>query len=194
MQQVCSKWDLIRWTLHPAVTKNTNGVTFHQPNCSKGTKLVSGFFYPNWRKLSCTNFNIICISAGALFLKTKTDNNKKTKTIQKVLILPNTAQMLQVTQNIGNLTNCHHFNAWLATEETTGTHILLFDTTLFWYYTIWKGVGSFRNISTQLRDICLKLEVKHTGCDQTLMLAWKLLGANISLWVNEYVVLPRNMA
>lgn len=167
---------------------------FSSAKLQQRDKACFGIFYPNWRKLLCTNFNIICISAGALFLKTKTDNNKKTKTIQKVLILPNTAQMLQVTQNVGNLTNCHHFNAWLATEETTGSLILLFDTTLFWYYTIWKGVGSFRNISTHLRDICLKLEVKRTGCDQTLMLAWKLLGANISLWVNEYVVLPRNMA
>ena len=65
------------------------------------------------------------------------------------------------------------------------------------YFTVWYNTvlilydleSSSRNISTDPGDICLKLEVKHTGCGQTFMLAWKLLGANIILWVIKYVVL-----
>ena len=96
--------------------------------------------------------------------------------------------------NVGNLTNWHNFTAWLATEETTGTE-MVGDTGP--YFTVWYNTvlilydleSSSRNISTDPGDICLKLEVKHTGCGQTLMLAWKLLGANIILWVIKYVVL-----
>lgn len=160
---------------------------------AKGQSLFRDFFTPTGENYYVLTLILYVSQLGLFFWKLKPTTTKKLKLFRRCSFYPTQLKCCR-SHKPRQSDKLSSFQCLISNWRDNG-----YSYFAVWYHTVlilsvWKGVGSFRNISTQLRDICLKLEVKRTGCDQTLMLAWKLLGANISLWVNEYVVLPRNMA